>query len=247
LYSVIKIGGSTLANLQKSFFSSIRSKVQQGEKIVIVHGAGPEINKQLQTAGIPVQVKDGIRITCQETLEIVKNSLGNTANGALVERLKEEGIPAASLSGCEMNCIVCDYLEQEVYGFVGKVKYVDTSLIEKIIKAGQIPVIPSLGTTENGQAVNINADIAAGEIASALHAKHVCFVTDTQGVRINEETKQAVRPDQLDEWIKNGDIFGGMIPKVKAAMDCLKIGIPEVSITDQSLKGTYCYKEALAK
>jgi acetylglutamate kinase len=245
LYCVIKIGGSTLADLQKTFFTSIKAKRLRGEKIVIVHGAGPEINKQLQIANIPVKVIDGIRVTDQETLSIVKDSLERTANPFLVERLREEGIPATGVTGDMNRLIICDYLDHDQYGFVGAVKKVETTILKQMTDAGEIPVLPSIGITCEGQAVNINADIAAGEIAAALSAGSVSFVTDTPGIKINGNIVKTAVPDQLKEWIKNGDIHGGMIPKVKAVTDCLDRGIHEVKISDQTMTGTTCFKEAI--
>ncbi len=246
LLSVLKIGGSTLENLQPAFFKSLRSKIQNGEKVVIVHGGGPEINKKLQEKGLPIQMKDGIRITSHEALSCVKTALMDTANKRLVERLHQEGIQAGGLCGSENTLIRCEFLNQEKYGRVGKVKKVNIDLLEKLLESGKVPVIASLGVTENGEEVNINADTAAGETAAALSAVSVCFVTDISGIQIKGQKVDQLTITQLKQGIDEGHIYGGMIPKVEAAMNCLNLNIDEVLIADQTLSGTRCYKEVLA-
>ncbi|ANX13422.1 acetylglutamate kinase [Fictibacillus arsenicus] len=246
LLSVLKIGGSTLENLQPAFFNSLRNKIRNGEKIVIVHGGGPEINKKLQEKGLPVQMEDGIRITSPDTLSCVKEALKDIANTKLVKRLNKEGIQAAGLCGSDNTLIQCEFLDEEKYGCVGKVKKVNTELLEKILESGKVPVIASLGVTENGDEVNINADTAAGETAAALSAVSVCFVTDISGIQVEGQKADRLTVTQLKQCINDGHIYGGMIPKVEAAMKCLNLNIDEVLITDQTLSGTCCYKEVLA-
>jgi acetylglutamate kinase len=245
LLSVLKIGGSTLENLQPSFFQSLLIKIKNGEKVVIVHGGGPEINKKLQEKGLPIQMKDGIRITSPDTLSCVKAALKDIANAKLVERLNKEGIPAVGLCGSENTLIQCEFLDQEKYGSVGKVKKVNTDILNKVLVSGKVPVIASLGVTDNGEEVNINADTAAGETAASLSAISVCFVTDISGIQVEGQKAEQLTVSQLQQAIHNGHIYGGMIPKVEAAMKCLNLNIEEVLITDQTLSGTRCYKEVL--
>jgi acetylglutamate kinase len=245
LFSIIKIGGSTLENLQPAFFKTLKNKIQNGEKVVIVHGGGPEINKKLQEAGLPVQIKDGIRITSKNALSCVKKALKDIANFNLVARLNQEGIKAVGLCGSENMLIQCDYLNEEKYGYVGKVKNVNTDILEKLLESGKVPVIASLGITDKGEEVNINADTAAGETASALLATSVCFVTDTSGIQIEGQEMDHLSVTELKQSIQDGHIYGGMIPKVEAVIKCLELNIEEVLITDQSLSGTRCYKEVL--
>ncbi|MCM3718778.1 acetylglutamate kinase [Fictibacillus phosphorivorans] len=243
--SVLKIGGSTLENLQPAFFNSLHNKIHQGEKVVIVHGGGPEINKKLKEKGLPIQKKDGIRITSEEALSCVKTALMDEANNKLVDRLQQEGIQAVGLSGSENTLIQCEFLDQEKYGFVGKVINVNIVLLEELLIAGKVPVIASLGVTENGEEVNINADTVAGEAAAALSAESVCFVTDISGVQIEGKKADQLSVTELKQGIVDGHIYGGMIPKVEATVNCLNLNIKEVLIADQTLTGTRCYKEVL--
>jgi acetylglutamate kinase len=245
LFHVLKIGGSTLANLQPTFFDHIKKRIQQGEKLVIVHGGGPEINKKLQEAGLPVQIKDGIRITTHETLSCVKVALKEITNATLVKRLNQEGISAVGLSGAEESLIQCDFLDQSQYGFVGRVKRVNTYIIEELLSKGKIPVIASLGVTDKEVTVNINADTAAGEIAAALSADSMYFVTDTSGIQLKGERADRLTVEAIHKGIAEGHIYGGMLPKVGAALKCLDLNIKEVLITDQSLTGTRLLKEVM--
>ncbi|WP_310259021.1 acetylglutamate kinase [Fictibacillus barbaricus] len=242
---MIKIGGSTLANLQDTFFKSLQTRLQNGEKMVIVHGGGPEINKKLQEKGLPVEMKDGIRVTTQETLKCVKAALKTTTNANLVERLRKSDIQSVGLCGSENQLIQCEYLDKKKYGFVGKVKKVDTAIIKNDLENGKVPVIASLGITVDGDEVNINADTAAAEVASALSAVSVCFVTDTTGIQIKGQRANQLSISEIKDGMNDGQIYGGMVPKVEAAMKCLDLNIEEVVITDQTLTGTRVLKEVL--
>jgi acetylglutamate kinase len=245
LYHVVKIGGSTLENLQDTFFTSLQQRIQRGEKIVIVHGGGPEINKKLQESGIEIQMKDGIRVTTEETLSCVKVALKNITNAKLVERLMNAGIQAVGLSGSGNKLIQCEYLNQEKYGLVGKVGQVNTALLDDYLRKGKVPVIASLGVTNTGEEVNVNADTVAGEVAAALSAISVCFVTDTTGIQIDGKTADLLSLTELEQGISDGQIYGGMVPKVEAVIKCLDLDIDKVVIADQTLSGTRCYKEAI--
>ncbi|ANC78325.1 hypothetical protein ABE65_016580 [Fictibacillus phosphorivorans] len=247
MFHVVKIGGSTLANLQSTFFDVLKNRIQKGEKIVIVHGGGPEINKKLRESGLPLEMKNGVRVTSPETLSCVKTALMDITNTTLVERLAGEGIAAQGLSGAEDFMLTCDFLDKENYGWVGNVQKVNTKAIHNVLEDGKIPVIASLGVTENGEMVNINADTAAGETAAALSAESICFVTDTPGVSVNGEWMKHLTISEILKSIVEGHISGGMVPKVEAAIKCLDLNIKQVRITDQTLSGTALQKEVLVQ
>ncbi len=241
----MKIGGSTLANLQPAFFDALKNRVQQGEKVVIVHGGGPEINKKLSESGLPLEMKNGIRVTSPESLSHVKTALKDITNTNLVERLNNEDISAQGLSGEENSLLTCEFLDKENYGWVGSIQKVNTKIIQNVLDDGKIPVIASLGVTNSGETVNINADTAAGETAAALSAESICFVTDTPGVSVNGEWMKHLTISHILKSIVEGHISGGMVPKVEAAIKCLDLDIKQVRITDQTLAGTELLKEVL--
>lgn len=245
MFHVVKIGGSTLANLQPAFFEVLKNRIQQGEKIVIVHGGGPEINKKLSESGLPIEMKNGIRVTSPESLSYVKTALKDITNKNLVERLNNEGISALGLSGAENSLLTCDFLDKENYGWVGSIQKVNTEIIQNVLDAGKVPVIASLGVTESGETVNINADTAAGETAASLSAESICFVTDTPGVSVLGEWMECLTIADIFTSIVEGHIEGGMVPKVEAAIKCLDLNIKQVRITDQTLSGTELLKEVL--
>lgn len=235
---VIKLGGSMLEGLQSEFFKKFHEMQSEGFEIIIVHGGGPSINAKLRANAIESTIDNGIRITCEKSIAIVKDVLIGEVNPSLVHELNREGIEAIGLSGFDGKLVTCTLLDEDRYGFVGNIEAVNDRLLEKLLAAGIVPVISCIGATECGKALNINADTVASKVALAIGATSLVFVTDTPGIKIGKEIQMAVSPGEIANWIEAGDIYGGMIPKVHAAMDCLDAGVPSVQIVDQHLVGT---------
>lgn len=235
---VIKLGGSMLEGLNENFFTNFKKLQADGHEIVIVHGGGPAINKALATNGISTTAINGIRVTSAEAIGIVQTTLVGQVNPALVHQLNKSGIQAIGLSGYDSQLLQCNILDQATYGFVGEIQQVNTSLIETLLKDGITPVISSIGCTSNGDPLNINADTVASKVALAIKAESLQLVTDTPGIKIGGEVQGNVTSENIADWITSGDIYGGMIPKVTAALDCLKAGIPSVIIVGDQLTGT---------
>jgi acetylglutamate kinase len=235
---VVKLGGSMLARLTDTFFEELKNLKASGAEIVIVHGGGPAINKALKERKINSYTHNGIRVTSAEAIETVTGTLIGTVNPFLTGRLNRAGIPAVGLNGEDGNLIECTYLDQETYGYVGNIESINIDLLEQLQKIDYIPVVACIGATVDGTALNINGDTVASEIALEWGADELLLVTDTPGVKFHEETVEELTPEQIDLWIVSGDIYGGMIPKVKAAVECLEAGIPQVKIVDDALEGT---------
>lgn len=235
---VIKLGGSMLEGLKSAFFKELHKLQSEGNDIVIVHGGGPSINAALVKNSIDSTIDNGIRVTCEKAISVVRDVLIGEVNPLLVHQLNREGIEAIGLSGFDGKLMTCTLLDENRYGFVGDIQAVNECLLEKLIAAGVVPVVSCIGATEVGEPLNINADTVASKIALAIHATSLIFVTDTPGIKIENEVKTAVSPVEIANWIEAGDIYGGMIPKVNAAMDCLDAGVPSVQIVDQHLGGT---------
>jgi len=235
---VIKLGGSMLEGLQSGFFNTFHKMQSEGYEIVIVHGGGPSINAKLREYAIESTIDNGIRVTCEKSIAVVKDVLIGEVNLLLVNQLNREGIEAIGLNGFDGKLLTCTLLDEERYGFVGHIQDVNARLLEKLLAAGIVPVISCIGATECGKPLNINADTVASKIALAIHANSLLLVTDTPGITIKDEIQTAVSPKEIVSWIEAGDIYGGMIPKVHAAIDCLDAGIPTVQIVDQQLGGT---------
>ncbi|MGE7688245.1 acetylglutamate kinase [Lysinibacillus sp. NPDC097214] len=235
---VIKLGGSTLEGLNESFFENFKKLQESGVELIITHGGGPAINRELAERGIESHALNGIRVTSEAVIDIVQSTLIGKVNPALVHELTTAGIAAIGLNGFDGQLIEADYLDKDVFGFVGEVKTVNTSLLESLISAGIVPVIACVGADEHGQALNINGDTVASEIALALDADSLLLVTDVSGIRINDEYQSKVTPSFINQWIEEGHIYGGMIPKVQGALECLNAGIPSVQIVGETLVGT---------
>lgn len=234
---VIKCGGSTLAQLPASFYTDMRDLQERGVMPVIVHGGGPAINKTLQRLGIASSFVDGLRVTSAEVLQVVEMVLGGRINKEIVRKIQASGARAVGLSGIDGQLIQArPVANHEQIGFVGEVTGVNAQLIRGIIELGYIPVIAPLGTDEEAQSYNINADTAAGAVASALGVAQLIVVTDVPGIMNGQkQVLPRVTIRQIEEMIGTGEIYGGMIPKVRAAMDCIAGDVKEVVIVDGSM------------
>ncbi|TFD99753.1 acetylglutamate kinase [Jeotgalibacillus salarius] len=238
---VIKLGGSLLERLTPEFFKGIHQMIHKGKRIIIVHGGGPAINRSLRQAQIETPVINGLRVTPENAISLVQTTLIGSVNPWIVHQIEQADIQAVGLNGFDGGLIKASFLDKEVYGFVGKIDDINPSLIYML--DGAVPVISCIGRTADGQALNINADTAAEKIAAAIHADELLFVTDTPGIKVNGETVLMTHPDEINGWIEDGTIYGGMIPKVQAAAGCLKADIPAVRIVNEMLEGTTILKE----
>lgn len=235
---VIKLGGSMLEWLNENHIASFKQLQQQGTDLIIVHGGGPAINKQLAKNGVTSTTINGFRVTSEEAVSIVQSTLIGQVNPTLVHQLNKGGVTALGLSGYDNNLLTCDFLDKETYGFVGEIKKVNSELLDTLLANGITPVISCIGCTEDGIPLNINGDTVASEVALAIKAESLLLVTDTPGIKIDGEVQQLVTASSIHGWIEAEDIYGGMIPKVTAALDCLAAGIPSVQIVGEKLEGT---------
>lgn len=235
---VIKLGGSTLEGLNQAFFSNFKTLQQQGYDIIITHGGGPAINRELEKQNVSSSVLNGIRVTSEEAINIVQSTLIGRVNPALVGELNKAGISAIGLNGFDGGLLQSEFLDQEIYGFVGKVTTVNTELIHTLCENRIVPVIACVGASSSGQALNINGDTVASEVALAIGAESLLLVTDVSGIRIEGEYQEEATPSLINQWIEEGHIYGGMIPKVQGALQVLKAGVPSVQIVDDQLTGT---------
>lgn len=242
---VIKLGGSMLEGLDNDFFIKFKQLQEEGSDLIVVHGGGIAINQQLAKNGVPSTVVSGIRVTSKEAANIVQSTLVGQVNPALVHQLNKKGIRAIGLSGYDGNLLSCTFLDEELYGSVGYIEHVRAELLDAFLMAGLVPVIACLGATADGSPLNINADTVASKVALAVDADSLLLVTDTPGIKIQEEVQRVVTPSKIARWIGTGEIYGGMLPKVGAALDCLSAGIPKVQIVGQQLEGTSIKSEGV--
>lgn len=236
---VMKCGGSTLAALPDSFYEQLRDVQASGIMPVIVHGGGPAISGTLEKLGIETEFINGLRKTSEEVLDVVEMVLAGSMNKGIVRRLIQTGATAIGLSGTDGSMIQAQPVAQSAeIGYVGDVTHVDTALINGVVELGYIPVIAPIGIDAAGQRYNINADTAAGAVAAHLGADQLIVITDVPGIMKSIDGEMKVLPvvttDDIEQMITDGDIYGGMIPKVRAAMQCMAGGVAEVVIA----KGT---------
>jgi len=234
---VMKCGGSTLAALPDAFFADLRDLQQSGVRPVIVHGGGPAINETLGKLGIESRFVNGLRVTDEATLDVVEMVLAGRINKEIVRKLQANGAKAIGLSGTDGRLIearpVANHAE---VGLVGEVTGVNAALIEGVMALGYVPVVAPIGIDAAGQRYNINADTAAGAVASHLGVDTMIVVTDVPGIMRAVDGEKRVMPlatfADIEAMIASGEIYGGMIPKVRAAMSCLHGNVREVLIVD---------------
>ena len=244
---VFKCGGSSVDDLSDDFFKNISSLQKQGMKPVIVHGGGPAIKDNLNKLNIESEFIDGLRKTTEEIIDVVEMVLSGSVNSSLTRRFNQADLKALGISGTDNNLITAKPINYEKYGLVGEVENVNTDLLNVLLKENYIPVISPLAVDHAGNRYNINADTAAGSIAKALGAKQLIIVTDVAGILKNDELLKEVTISDIEELIDDGTIYGGMIPKVKAALNGLEGNVSQVKIvngkksvltTDNHLLGT---------
>ncbi len=240
---VLKCGGSTLAALPDSFFNDLCKLQKEGLSPVIVHGGGPAISNTLTALGIETEFVRGLRKTDEAVLDVVEMVLAGKINKEIVRRIQLSGARAVGLSGVDGHLIQArPVADADEVGLVGDVDTVNAALVHGIVAMGYIPVIAPLGLGADGsQRYNINADTAAGAVASGIGVKRMIVVTDVPGIMKVVEGRKEVLPcvtvSQIEDMIAGGEIYGGMIPKVRAAIQCLQGNVQEVVIVDGSEPG----------
>ncbi|HLO02064.1 MAG TPA: acetylglutamate kinase [Symbiobacteriaceae bacterium] len=228
---VMKCGGSTLAALPDRFYEGLKRLQAVGAQPVIVHGGGPAINETLAKLGIESRFVNGLRVTTEPVLDVVEMVLAGQINKAIVQRLQAVGAQAMGISGTDGGLLTAKPVaNSDEIGFVGQVTAVKTAMIDEVCRMGYIPVIAPLGIDASGQRYNINADTAAGAVTAALGAERLVMVTDVPGILRDGKLLPLVTVAEVEAMIASGEIYGGMIPKVKAALDCLAGGVDEVVI-----------------
>jgi len=239
---VIKYGGAAMKDptLKAGVISDIVLLSCVGIRIVLVHGGGPEINLWLDKVGIQPNFKNGLRVTDGATMEIVEMVLGGRVNKSLVSLIQSAGGKAIGLSGKDGGLLLARQMTHLDIGFVGEVTQVDPTVLRTAVENGYTPVVATIAVDETGQALNINADTAAGEIAAALQAEKLVLMTDVPGVMRDKndlKTKfHSLDIRQCRTLIQEGVIAGGMIPKIECCIRCLAQGVGAAHIIDGQAK-----------
>lgn len=238
---VIKYGGSAMTDprIRKSTAEDVVLMKYVGMNPVVVHGGGPAINAMLKRLSIESTFHQGRRVTDDAAIEVVEMVLAGTVNKDIVTLLNQAGGQAVGLSGKDANLLHARKIVFEDgsdIGHVGEIANVNTRILDVLCSAGAIPVIAPLGTDSDGGTWNINADTAAGEVAAALRAEKLVFLTDTPGVLRDKDDPDTLihhlRHGEIAKLTKEGIVAGGMIPKVGACIKALDCGVSRTHIID---------------
>ena len=252
---VIKYGGNAMTeeSLKHKFAQDIVLMKYVGINPVIVHGGGPQIDEMLARLGIKAKFKQGVRVTDEQTMEIVEMVLAGKINMEIVDLLNRHGGRAVGVSGKDGGFITAkpltvtawieslgmdrdlddDGLEDDTFGYVGDIQSINPRLIEKLQQDNYIPVIAPIGTDREGNTYNINADLVAAAVAASLKAEKLLMLTDVKGIR-NAQGRHisTLSRKDMQRLVKKGVIREGMLPKVHACLEAIDGGVQKAHIID---------------
>ncbi len=241
---VIKYGGNAMTNPQQvqSIMQDITLLKYVGMNPIVVHGGGPEINKLLNIMQVESKFHKGLRITDEITMEVVQMVLTGKINKDIVSKINALGGKAIGLCGIDGGLIQASKLESldgVDLGLVGDITQINSKMLEILAEDEYIPIVAPIGTGVDGTAYNINADTAAGEIAAAMKAEKLIFLTDIDGIRLEpsnpESLISSISVDEIYDLMNRNIISGGMIPKVQACIRGIQMGVNRTHILNGTL------------
>ena len=244
---VVKYGGNAMVDerLKESFARDIVLMKAVGINPVVVHGGGPQIGDLLERLSIKSEFVDGMRVTDDKTMDVVEMVLGGTINKEIVNLISSAGGRAFGVTGKDGQLIrakkmVVSHKTPEMsvteiidIGHVGEVESINKSVIDMLVQGGFIPVIAPIGVGSDGTSYNINADLVAGKVAEVLKAEKLMLLTNVTGLQDSQgKVLTGLSVQHVDDLIADGTIFGGMLPKIKCALNAVKSGVPCAHIID---------------
>lgn len=244
---VIKFGGAAMVDpaLKHAFARDVVLMKLVGMNPVVVHGGGPQIGELLERLNIETRFVDGLRVTDSATMDVVQMVLGGLVNKEIVSLINAEGGNAAGLTGKDGNLIRArklkltrqrpEFREPEIVdiGHVGEIAEVNPGVLDALVARNYIPVIAPIGVGDDGVSYNINADFVASALAARLDAAKLVLLTDTPGVlKPDGSTLVAPSRGEIERMIADGEIKGGMLPKVRCALDAMTAGVASAQIID---------------
>ncbi len=241
---VIKYGGNAMldAKLTHTILQDITLLKYVGVNPIVIHGGGPDINKMLAKLQIESKFHNGLRITDDATMDVVQMVLAGKMNKDIVAEINVIGGKALGLCGKDANLIEVIKKPSKDgvdLGFVGQITNINTKLLKILAEDEYIPVIAPIGVGSNGESYNINADTVAGEIAAALKAEKLMFLTDINGIYMDPNDPDTLIPEisvsRIHELIKSGSISGGMIPKVQGCINAVEKGVTRTHIVNGTI------------
>jgi len=233
---VIKLGGALIEDeeVRKSLCRDLVLLNYVGMKPVVIHGGGGEVSREMKKEGKKPEFIEGLRVTDEETMEILHKSLGGKINKEIVLGLEKNGGLALGVSGLDGDLIEAEKIREEELGFVGEVSGINPGLINYLIDEDYIPVIAPIGADQDGDSLNLNADVVAAELASSLGAEKLILLTDVPGVLDNPDDEDTLiselTVDKAEDLMDSDKIRGGMVPKVNACIGCVEDGVERAHI-----------------
>jgi acetylglutamate kinase len=232
---LLKVGGNEIDD--DGFLAGLVTAVaalRRHTPVVIVHGGGKEIGDLHRRLDVPFEFVEGLRVTTADSLRLVEMVLSGLVNTRLTRWLVNGGVPALGVSGVDLGLVRVEPLRpngQDI-GFVGRIVGVQADPMKRWLAEGITPVISPISLGVDGQSYNVNADQVAAAVAASVGASRLVFVSNVPGVLLDGAVAPLLTTDQAEAHIANGQIFGGMIPKVRAAMEALQAGAPAAVITN---------------
>ena len=234
---VVKYGGNAMIDegLKNDVMNDIVLMQLVGINVVLVHGGGPEINAMLKKIQKESKFLNGMRVTDQETMDIVQQVLAGKVNKDLVQRLEDAGGKAVGLCGLDGSLLKADQLDTEL-GYVGEIREVNVDILRNAAGNGYVPIVSTVAAGYHGEVFNINADVAAARIASSLGAMKLILMTDVRGLLRDKDDESTLIPvvnvSDVSRLKKEGIISGGMIPKIDCCVDAVRRGVGRAHIID---------------
>jgi acetylglutamate kinase len=235
---VIKYGGAAMVDdeLKEAFAQDVTLLKKIGIRIIIVHGGGKDITEIAGKLGLPSRFVEGQRYTDEAMMDVVQMVLGGKTNKDIVARINQHDGGAIGICGIDDGLLLSRRQGGVDLGLVGEIVRVNTAFLDLLFTHDIMPVIAPIGVDEQGQAFNINADIAAGSIARALKAEKLVYLSDVEGVMAGDILVPSVDRVHADQLIQKGVINSGMLPKIRSAFEALEAGVQKVHIIDGRVK-----------
>jgi len=237
---VVKYGGAAMVDeaLRETFAQDVAILKKIGIKIVIVHGGGKEVTEMAGKLGIETKFVDGQRYTDDATMDVVQMVLAGKTNKDIVARINQHDGEAVGLCGADADLLKVrkSTPSGQDLGRVGEVVGVNVPFVNLLLNNGIMPVIAPIGVDSNWQSYNVNADIAAASIAASLKAEKLVYLSDVEGVLVNESLVHSIYKEDARQLIESGVITDGMIPKIRSAFEALDAGVQKVHLIDGRVK-----------
>ena len=235
---IIKYGGAAMRDerLKVSFAQDVTILRKIGINIIIVHGGGKDITDLASALNISTRFVDGQRYTDEKMVDVVLMVLAGKLNKEIVNLINTNGGNAVGLCGMDNGLLKARRITEKDLGLVGDVSFVNTGFLNLLLNNGMMPVIAPLAVGDDNKILNINADLAAGAIATALKAEKLVYLSDIEGVLVDKQLVSSLTHAEAESLIERGAIHSGMIPKVRSAFSTLDAGVNKVHIIDGRIK-----------